>query len=180
MVKDCIIDTPTGAGINATDCDSLQFSYNTISRAWFGISVVVCSNIEITGNFITGSDYGIMSQFTDYCNISFNIVSRNLVGIELYYCTNWLVLNNTVIENGDVGIKLAENTYSITLFGNEIGWNNASNALDNGFSNAWDDSIAQGNYWSDYEGTGQYSIPGTAESVDYYPAVLEKSELLKI
>jgi hypothetical protein len=48
--------------------------------------------------------------------------------------------------------------------------NNEGNACDDGARNNW--SITGiGNYWSDYSGTGEYRIPGSAISIDYYPFI---------
>jgi hypothetical protein len=46
------------------------------------------------------------------------------------------------------------------------------NAIDSGSDNTWDNGIDTGNWWSDYDGTGEYAIGGNAHSVDRYPNVL--------
>ncbi|GAH56561.1 unnamed protein product, partial [marine sediment metagenome] len=43
-------------------------------------------------------------------------------------------------------------------------------AYDDGVNNIWYDPVTQeGNYWWDYSGTGNYTIPGSARSNDTYP-----------
>jgi len=49
------------------------------------------------------------------------------------------------------------------------------NGEHHGLSNTSDDGSSQGNFWSDYSGTGWYEIEGTAESYDRYPSELNMS-----
>jgi hypothetical protein len=59
------------------------------------------------------------------------------------------------------------------IYYNQLGWNTANNAQDDGSGHMWDDGVSQGNAWSDYDEVGDYSIPGSAGSVDSYPSLLE-------
>jgi hypothetical protein len=47
------------------------------------------------------------------------------------------------------------------------------NALDTGEDNYFDDNISIGNYWSDFNETESYVIPGTANSIDSFAQLLE-------
>jgi hypothetical protein len=80
---------------------------------------------------------------------------------------NHVVTNNTFSHNTGFGI------YSIghdcRFYYNHFSDNEAGNAYDNGHSNGWDDGAHCGNEWDDYSGSGVYSIPGDAESVDHHP-----------
>ena len=64
-------------------------------------------------------------------------------------------------------------TESNVVYGNIFYENNlggSSQGYDDGISNVWYDAInSQGNAWSDYSGTGSYSIEGIASSVDIHP-----------
>jgi hypothetical protein len=70
-------------------------------------------------------------------------------------------------------ISLLSGSNNNTIFNNSIGSECASVAYDWGANNNWDDGIAAGNRWSDYNGTGNYTVHGPAESIDHYPAVYE-------
>jgi len=87
-----------------------------------------------------------------------------------------------------VGVKLENKTYNVSIIHNDFTSNhygikimdgstdniihhnnfqNSKNAYDANI-NQWDDGVSEGNYWSDYSGTGTYAIPG-GDSVDRYP-----------
>jgi parallel beta-helix repeat protein len=173
-VWNCTIEA--NFGLNSTESSELIFNNNRIYNCIEGVTIVGWSDIWICNNWILNGEIGITSQFTNNCTAFNNTLSGNQIGIQLYYCTNCYIWRNTVTENGNVGIILAENTHNTTLVENRIGWNEGGNALDNGFNNQWDDGFSLGNFWSDYEGTGDYPIPGSAGSVDHYPALLEREE----
>jgi len=80
-----------------------------------------------------------------------------------------------VLNNTGVGIRLGEQTGNISLVCNRLGRNEMSNAIDDGLDNKWDDGVNQGNYWSDYDSSGVYLVPGSAGSIDHYPSLLEES-----
>ncbi|MFW9845444.1 MAG: hypothetical protein ACFFD6_01745, partial [Candidatus Thorarchaeota archaeon] len=84
-----------------------------------------------------------------------------------------MIMFNTLFNNADIGLALGELASSNKVHGNLIGWNNESNARDDGTLNSWDDGIGIGNGWSDYSGTGVYVIPGSAESMDHFPTLIE-------
>ena len=77
------------------------------------------------------------------------------------------------MENGDYGIFIAETSdnniiHHNTFIDNKIG--DASQAYDDGFNNTWYDvTTNEGNWWSDWFGTPEYSIDGSATSTDPYP-----------
>lgn len=171
-VWNCTIEA--NIGLNSTESSELIFDFNRIYNCIAGVFVVGWSDIWVTNNWILNSEFGITSQFTNNCTAYNNTLSGNQIGIQLERCTNCRCWRNTVIDSGDVGIILAENTQNTILEENRFGWNEGGNALDNGLNNRWDDGVSVGNFWSDYEGTGEYSIPGTAESVDHYPTLLER------
>jgi hypothetical protein len=54
------------------------------------------------------------------------------------------------------------------LYLNRFGYNGRYNAEDDGYPNYWDNGT-HGNYWADYDGSGQYTIPGRVGSTDNHP-----------
>ena len=147
---------------------------------------------------------GIYIQDTNFTLISFNIVYNNTEnGILLYsiwkICENNNILNNTIFSNqvngllfmfsnknnisGNLignnqlrGIYIYSGGISNLFYNNSI-TNNGLNALDNGASNQWNNSMI-GNFWTDYNGKdindnsigdSPYDISGTANSEDKIP-----------
>jgi parallel beta-helix repeat protein len=80
-----------------------------------------------------------------------------------------VVMYNTIQENGHFGITLFFSNYNLLHHNNLIDNNitYTSQAYDGQENNWYDTEKLEGNYWSDYNGTGNYNIDGGA--VDPYP-----------
>jgi hypothetical protein len=76
---------------------------------------------------------------------------------------------NTALRNSGYGVYFSTYSSNNQLYLNRFGFNQISNALDDGTSNMWDDGFLSGNWWSDYNETGTYEITGEAQSVDHHP-----------
>jgi parallel beta-helix repeat protein len=75
------------------------------------------------------------------------------------------ISGNTLIQNSMFQIELDGTSFSNAIAANVIFKGGMlATARDNGAFNDWD-----GNWWSDYSGSGQYSIEGSAHAVDHYP-----------
>ena len=118
-----------------------------------GIELGYADNNTVTNNEIRSCDCGIRLRYSATNVITANIASRNNHGIVLRYSSN----SNIIYHN-----NLINNTWG--------------NAYDGGSANQWDFD-AQGNHYSDYNGTDPdgdgigndpHHIPG-GSSVDRYP-----------
>lgn len=135
----------------------------------------------IAANTITGNaGVGLDVDTTSSCILAGNAISMNGgSGIRLVGAVSWTITYNTVVDNHLYGIEIlalyeASSSHH-TIFSNAIGWNLEGNAIDDGRFNSWDDSIAIGNRWSDYNGTTQwYWVPGSAGSYDRFPSLLRR------
>jgi hypothetical protein len=90
----------------------------------------------------------------------------------MYNTVMGVALNNTIFHNQRYGVYLGYGCIFGWFSYNRIGWNDGGNAYDAGDSTQWDDAISLGNYWSDHEVPGWYSIDGPASSHDRYPRPL--------
>lgn len=114
-----------------------------------GILAAPLWNSTITDNdFLKGDDWGI-----------------------LYLGNGTQFIGNRFSDNFGIGLEIYAGSTNNSVYGNLFDRNYGGNALDNGFSNQWDDGISSGNRWSDYDQVvgGPYNIPGTASSQDRYP-----------
>jgi len=187
-------------GFFMADSDNGTLMNNTASsKSGFGFTVVYCHNSLLTDNTAIGNTIGFYLDDSDNCTLTYNIASDDPRDFydgdgfylqDMNYCTlthntafsnsrdgfninssnNCTLTHNTAFSNSRNGIIILMSDYT-TLYLNQLGNNGKSNALDDGESNDWDDGISKGNYWLDYNGTGTYTIPGTAGSVDRYPFV---------
>jgi len=120
---------------------------------------------ENKDSFEYGTGLGIM-DWANNNTISNNTITNNGLSMDdLGYgiycggfsCWDNSIINNT-IANHDFGIQLYE--WNNTLIYHNNFTNNEVQAFDNGF-NFWDNGYPSGgNYWSDYNGTDNFSGPG--------------------
>lgn len=163
-----------------------------IKTSFSGFSIVVNNTSNQNG---IGLDVYYCSSTVVVNNTFSNQTTRH--GIHLGHATKCLVANNTLYQNDEDGIHLSgssSNTicwnliqrnqrYGIAIFGLEIHGDlcqdnilHHNNFLDNGAMSSSSQAHDKGfnnhfvwNYWSDYNGTGVYSIAGSAGTFDPYP-----------
>jgi hypothetical protein len=78
-----------------------------------------------------------------------------------------------LVGNG-YGIELSEDSDNNVIHHNDFIANGqyTSQAWDTGMNNQWhDETVLEGNYWSDYFSVGSYLIAGSAGASDPYPSL---------
>lgn len=170
--------TFTGIEVSGYDCSVLE---NTITSCFTGIRLSGV-RLKIEGNIIlkTSDDYvqppdskGILAApLWNSTIIDNDFLNGDDWGI-LYLGNGTQFIGNRFIDNFGIGLEIYMGSTNNTIHGNLFDRNYGGNAIDNGFSNQWDDGVNSGNSWSDYdqETGGPYEIPGTANSQDRYPIV---------
>ncbi len=141
--KDC--------GILLSSSDSSTVVNNTCSNNWAGIFLSSSDSLTASNNTCSNNDLGIVLGDSDFCVVTYNHLQENEeCGVALASDSdNNLIHHNTFVDNFLGG---------------------TSQACDTGTDNYWHDTATkEGNYWSDWSGTGVYSIDGEANSVDLYP-----------
>jgi parallel beta-helix repeat protein len=195
----CSLNTSTirggRIGIYPRQLERLNVSYNLIEYTYYGIYTYDIEDCTMNDNIVSNnSGYGAYLFYADrmillnntfehnanhgaYLTGSFNASIREntfryngMDGVSIWSSDNCRVINNTASYNSNYGIMLHHNSDNTTVYGNII----VSNVIGNGYgyqsSNTWDDGVSRGNYWSDYYGPGEYSIPGPGGNVDRYPS----------
>lgn len=121
-----------------------------------GIVIGISINSTVSNNEISNYEYGIRAFGTSFCHFTQNVLRRNSeYGIGL------------VPES--LGPGSQHNTVFLNVF-IDNNPNGNSQALDDGLGNVWfDNETKEGNYWSDWQGSGSYLIEGLASSSDQYP-----------
>ncbi|MBA7557635.1 hypothetical protein ES705_50399 [subsurface metagenome] len=143
---------------------------------------------SLTNNKCSNNTYGIYLENSPSAVILNNICEKNILyGIYLlgggfetpsYFqdikkspSDLCIIKYNRLIENEEYGIYIetSDNTiFNNTFIDNNLG--GSSQAYDEGIGNYWYNVVTlEGNYWSDWSGTGSYSIDGSASSIDLYP-----------
>jgi hypothetical protein len=170
-ISNCYIHG-VGCGINLTITERILVDDNWVEDCWWALMLCLANDTHVSDNYLRKSEVGVNSQFSRRTILDNDTIVDNVIGLNVENsCMNWTITHCSFLNNTDTGIKLTATTENFTLLNNLIGWNGV-NARDDGHLNKWDDGIAQGNAWSDYEGSGVYVIPGSASSVDNFPSVL--------
>lgn len=185
-----------GAGAYIKESSNVIVSENNISLNYEeGVGLRFSSNAIITNNELCNNSWGLSFSESDSCSAHSNRINYNSnLGIEVHLSPDCEVIENMVIANGKTGIDVNSDDCSILsnqvydnlkygldldgasncdIIGNEFGWNllgNAHQRLSTG--STWSNALGIGNAWSDYAGSGQYSIPGDEGVVDEYPIPL--------
>ncbi len=164
------------------------------SDTFYGIQIIYCINCEIKNFTILGREgYGIRISYSNLCKINSCIINGEFhYGISLFESSdcsvkssivhgcvrglgigleNNTIVGNTLAYNDLTNLILGGSSTNNNIYANRLGWADDL-AIDYGTNNKFDDGISAGNYWSDYDGVGNYEVGGPAASIDYYAAVL--------
>jgi hypothetical protein len=128
--------------------NNYEVIYLTNSGGYF----LIKDNLIINNNFgiLLSSAFG--PYYPDFCSIIYNLIADTLwygLVVESNYNT---IFYNSFINNFLEG---------------------KSQAKDDGLKNVWyNETLQEGNYWSDWWGYFSYNIDGSAKSYDPYPSDL--------
>ena len=147
-VRDCVIDCTSDLAL------------------WINEFFEDTTDVKVFNNSITGSytEYGILLHSDS--QVYNNTIMSCDEGIEVRGDRN--IIRNNIISNNNLGIDCLSLSSDNEIYYNRF-LDNLQNADDDGTNNIWDDGTSEGNFWSDYDGVGEYEISGVAGSVDRYP-----------
>ncbi len=163
---------------------------NTCNGNYRGLEIKSSGHTRILNNTCNdNSQSGIwLWEGSSFSTIANNTCRKNRYGIQLTREGAWdpstdcLVKWNFLQENIEYGVHLPSGSANHVLhhnsFLNNGGGASSSQAFDAGSNNQWyDSSVNEGNYWSDYSGTGAYLIDGSASATDPFPFLLTRPEV---
>ena len=144
----------TTVGIQIERCEDLLIKNSKfLDNLKGGVRIVQSKYIDVLNNTISLNDfYGMLVENSSFCEISYNCFEKN------YY---WAIILDEETKNNLI--------HHNSFLKNNL-WYGTSQAADDGKYNVWYDlDSEEGNYWSNYAGTGNYSIDGLANVYDLYP-----------
>ncbi|MHA1224068.1 MAG: NosD domain-containing protein, partial [Candidatus Heimdallarchaeaceae archaeon] len=153
---------------NYCEADEAAYSYTSV------IIIENSAKLNITGNTCIYSNNSVKIVSSDNITLFNNTFRESKEdGTFIDQSTNILLSSNLFNRSLEYAIYLTSTTENCTIYGNSFHSNNlkgTSQAYDEGINNIWyNSSILQGNWWSDWNGIGDYSIDGSANSYDLYP-----------
>lgn len=167
-IAECTTSSSSTYGYAIWESDDITFSGITLEYGL--ISFHISDNCAIR---FCDLGYGPGAGVTlDRCNwVSiYEVRVYDSTSTGIYLLDSWdCTIRNCVLEsNFDNQIEISGDSEQNVIYNNSLSGGTLSRALDNGDNNNWN-SGTTGNWWSDYDGSGYYYIPGTAGSVDHYP-----------
>lgn len=190
IIKNCLIYADfIGIGLMDVATETAWIINNTcISKTGSGGGIFLGDTINCTiiNNICINFMQGIHLNYASHCLIMSNLIEdNNYQGINIRWSSFNIIINNTVKRSPQHGIALVGDANSNKIYHNII-LDNAqldtydiddrltglinSQGFDEGNNNYWyDDVSTQGNWWSDYQGSGNYSIDGPVGTEDIYP-----------
>jgi len=194
-ISNCIISENGDVGIEVTETEFTSIEGNLIiNNQGDGIEIWAGDYLSLEDNQIIGNQgHGFICDWPHTWTVYRNNISYNGDdGIVLWHGWNVDVQNNIVTNNDGDGFFLDESEYC-TFTGNflmdntDYGfylnsqcdsntfYNNTMGDLcrDDGTNDLWDNGVNLGNIWDDYNGIGNYFVPGSGGGVDHYPRILD-------
>jgi parallel beta-helix repeat protein len=163
-------------GIALNDCNSSAVTRNTIlNNTWHGMLISKSNASIITHNNCTNNaGTGFVLQDSFDVTVTNNIMENNFQGMDFIGTDNCLITNNLlknntlygIVTQGSIGVS---EIYHNVFIDNYALGTGVSQAEDNSGNRWYNDILAEGNYWKDWIGTGNYSIDGSANEFDLYP-----------
>ena len=160
-------------GLHLADSEELTITRNSCilngGEGLFLLNTVFCL---VTYNSFVYSDTGLYLFEVDNTTLSNNHVVNNNFGVYFQRCESNDFHNNSMETNADYGLALDADSHYNTIHHNAFLDNGgiSSQAKDEGNSNIWFEILtSEGNYWTDWGGTGIYAIDGIGGNDDLYP-----------
>ena len=171
------------------NCSFTHFSYGIFTDTVSNMTIANCSfkyssqgiyfwksnEAQISNNTFLHCSQGLQFERVVNSTVTNNTFLFNSGGILIYSSSECNLTSNLIAYNRGIGVELGDDCHLIRIFGNKIAFNQNErdrvdvNARDDGYDNLWDDNVSIGNEWGDYSGSGNYTIPGLAGSIDRFP-----------
>jgi parallel beta-helix repeat protein len=183
QILKCNIEHNTNSGIflRKGTMKKIGSPHNKISNCRInnntnGLYLQDSSNSQINNLDVINNTNGIFLFESSNSTIKNSKINSNLNGIRIFRSAD-VEIDNTHIEKNNIGVFFGTDSNRCIAHHNYI-LNNTINGGDSNPGNFWDDSVSEGNYWSDYNGTdydengiGDQPHPVTNFSQDNYPLV---------
>ncbi|MCE7741679.1 MAG: hypothetical protein GOP50_04415 [Candidatus Heimdallarchaeota archaeon] len=157
LIKDSILEG-YGNGIDMDEVDNIVIQKNHLTGFEYGIEIAYAKDVQINNNTLLqmGESGFYLDNITNF-EMKFNIVTSDIQdpGSDLVFYSwelqNALIYYNVFINYGNLTAPLMHDENSIN-----VKW--------------YDETLEIGNHYSDWNGTGTYTIPGDG-NIDLYPFI---------
>jgi parallel beta-helix repeat protein len=175
-----INNTFEDGGLYIQNSDYALIQNNYFYNNYYATNILYCNAPIIENNLLLDNTRDIFLQYTDNALIQNNTCKKdiyivNSYGVYLHGSVNATIKLNTIEDAIKYGLFFTSSSENNSVFLNSYINNNPSGfsqASDDGINNIWySPSLNAGNYWDDLLGSENYSIDGSAASIDLYPII---------
>jgi len=171
VIRSCIVESHKTA-LDVSDANYCYLmeneAYNNLANGFKIVQSEYC--VFANNTSVDNGDDGFYLSGENCVVTNCTAVDNGDDGFHIVFSENCTLKENIAMHNGNSGVAVAGDESNL-IYLNRLGYNNDTNGSDRGGGSHWDNGT-HGNYWSDYIGFGQYTIPGDAESVDHHPRQL--------
>ena len=146
------------------------------------VILIASNNVHISRFTVKNGDCGICLWHSNGSTLIFNTISINKHGLCLNFSDRNVIESNT-ISNNSLAIDIHRSNNNSIYHNNFINNTKQIHRLES--LNIWNNSVGEGNYWSDYtgedldeDGIGDTLLP--YQGVDYYPLINPWSPILRV
>jgi len=166
IIRNCTI-AGNSYGIKIEGNNNSIMSNKIFKNRFYGIYLDYAHSNRMEGNVIYGNGWGIYLEHSTSNLIEGNDIKNNSEGIKIQASNGNVVKRNNISGNEEMGMHLCCKSGGNFIFMNNF-MKNRRNALAYADENHWDFN-SKGNYWDDYNGSGEYVI--YTENVDHNPSL---------
>jgi parallel beta-helix repeat protein len=175
-----INNTIEDGGIFVQNSDYVTIRNNYFFENYYASNILYCLSPIIESNLFVDNTRAIFFQYTDNAIIQNNTCKNNgyitnSYGIYLHSSSSAVIKLNIIEYFINYGLSFVSSSENNIVFLNRFINNNpsgASQASDDGTNNSWYSPLMLvGNYWDDLLGSDNYTIDGTAGSIDLFPII---------
>ena len=150
---ECLEPIITNSEFNDCVYPAIQFSY--------------CTTPKVTLSSFINCESGIGIYRSNFVNISYCIFYQGFFEAIMITESHNASITYNLFQNGNTGVDIGSSSTNNSIHHNTFEY---ASGYDSGDNNTWYDPITQeGNYWWDYSGSGNYTVPGPVRANDTYP-----------
>lgn len=150
------------------ECSNPSITHCTFNYATYpAVLLDNCSTPEIAYNLFSNCEQCVSIYKSDFANIHYNTFIYQYFDALMVEDSHNATITYNLFQEGNTGLGIYSLASNNSIHHNTFHY---SSAYDAGTDNIWYDPITQeGNYWWDYIGSGNYTIPGSSRANDTYP-----------
>jgi len=164
-IKNCVV-AGNSYGMKIDGNNNTILSNKIFDNRFYGINLDFSNDNIVEENELYENMWGMYLEHSDRNLIAGNIIKNNTEGMKIQASYENVIKLNSIVGNDEKGIHMCCKSSENYVFMNNF-MKNKMNAYVYGEKNRWDFG-GRGNYWDDYNGSGEYVIYG--DNIDHCPA----------